>query len=73
MREPIAWEDLDDDQLLAAADRLIAEEPIRPEVVALYAAILGAGLERPWRRARPRRRTRRRERRGRRSGRPGQP
>ncbi|MFC3996488.1 hypothetical protein ACFOVU_11205 [Nocardiopsis sediminis] len=40
--EPIAWEDLDDDQLLAAMARLIDEEPVRPEVVALYSAVLGA-------------------------------
>ncbi|MFC4564313.1 hypothetical protein ACFO4E_20820 [Nocardiopsis mangrovi] len=42
MHETIPWEELDDDQLFAAAERLIDEEPVRPEVVALYSAVLGA-------------------------------
>ncbi|GAA3751492.1 hypothetical protein HDA32_002391 [Spinactinospora alkalitolerans] len=43
MSERIDWDDLDDDQLLALATEMIAEEPMRPELVALFAAILGAG------------------------------
>lgn len=36
------WEKLDTDQLLAVAEEMIEEEPVRPEVVALITAILVA-------------------------------
>lgn len=39
MTEPIDWENLDDEELLAAANELIDEEPMRPELVELALAL----------------------------------
>ncbi|GAB3213245.1 hypothetical protein ACQEU5_24425 [Marinactinospora thermotolerans] len=41
-----AWEDLDDDELLDRAARLIQREPLHPGVVGLVEAIRRVGMER---------------------------